>query len=251
MPAIHAVVTLEAATGLPEDACVNTWNFANTSPGPPNTSDHNDVFTLLVNFYNSTSGSQTFPVARYLSPALSRVSGKARVTQYDPNGPFYPLLGPPLSDAVFSLHAPTGSPVAAPSEVAACLSFHGATVGVPEHGAGGSRPKATRRGRVYLGPLDTNAFGVDTFNVVRLNGNFRTDVGIAADHLRTESAGKDMNWCVWSRKNSAMYQVTGGWIDDALDTVRSRGQAATLKSIWGSPTLLDAGAPDVLLGQQT
>jgi hypothetical protein len=57
--------------------------------------------------------------------------------------------------------------------------------------------------------------------------------GLAAAGLQLKTdhgTGGNMRWAVWSRVNHAMYEVTGGFIDNEFDTQRRRGEVSTARS---------------------
>ena len=44
----------------------------------------------------------------------------------------------------------------------------------------------------------------------------------------------ECTWVLWSRANNAMFNVVGGWVDNAFDTIRKRGNAPTARTTWGT-----------------
>lgn len=115
--------------------------------------------------------------------------------------------------------APAGPPL--PPEVAICCSFQG----VPQSGV----PQATRRGRIFLGPLDT----------ITLDSNGRIlstcAVALAAgmDGLRTASiAAASWSWTIHSTTRDSDVQPSNGWVDDEFDTQRRRGRVPTSRTVF-------------------
>jgi hypothetical protein len=54
----------------------------------------------------------------------------------------------------------------------------------------------------------------------------------AAARLKTEinAIGAGFAWVIYSPTNNEIYDVEAGWVDDAFDTIRSRGGAATTRT---------------------
>lgn len=227
---VRAVMT--NATGLPADEVINDFAFKGplAGAGPDEAAD---AFTVVDHFYrtNTASGSA---VGKYISQAISR-SVTHRMEAYHihagPLGsPFATMdwLGPP---------APAEAGNNLPNEVAAVLSFHGDLTGIPEE-AGAGRPRAQRRGRIYLGPLIVGATNVTAANP-HLDPLFQATTREAAVRLMDEASvlwgdgDEGMGWCVWSRVGATLHPVVGGWTDTAPDTQRRRGQAPTSRTVWG------------------
>lgn len=116
-----------------------------------------------------------------------------------------------------------------PTEVAACLSYHRAYGSDPEFGPGGVRPKNRDRGRIFIGPLSGLAMETLTASNPTLSSTFRaTLAGATAPLLGTS----DATWVQWSRADASVAPVVGGWIDDAPDIQRRRGQDPLSRTLW-------------------
>jgi hypothetical protein len=112
-------------------------------------------------------------------------------------------------------------PTSLPRDVAVCLSFQGTKIsGVSQ---------ASRRGRVYIGPLAqtfiTSAGLVDPTRLATV----RT---AAIALLAASDASTDFEWVVYSPTLGTFTPVVDGWIDNEFDTQRSRGTIATLRNAW-------------------
>jgi hypothetical protein len=98
-----------------------------------------------------------------------------------------------------------------------CLSFQAVKVS--------GQTQARRRGRVYIGGLGivttagtTNSFPVPTGQVV-------TNLVNAAQNLGNDAPDANWSWVVYSRANDIVVNVDNGWVDNAFDTQRRRGNA--------------------------
>jgi hypothetical protein len=218
------VAELNMTSGLPEDRAVNEFVFA----GPT----LNDIITtvqagnVLQDFYNAVHAPGATDLANYISNRVSRAAAAHSFKYYDISTT---LDGSPHGSP-FAVNTWTLDAAAAldplPAEVSACISYHADTTGVPEE-VGATRPAARRRGRLYIGPLQTGVLGTtgmlrsDFFDALRGAGIFLNAI-----------AGLGVEWQVWSRADAAVRPVVGGFVDNAFDTQRRRGPAATLRTSW-------------------
>lgn len=207
MPDNFAIVTLQTDSGLLEDFCVNTFSFGTELSKDETTGE---VITDAISaFYQE--------VDAYLSVALN---GVATVQLYD-RADDPPRL--PWFEAEILFTPSTSYPI--PSEVALCLSFHAQFVS--------GEARARRRGRVYIGPLSANALSGDTSNQ-RPNSTFLGKVRDAGQGLAQAAVDSEgvFSWDVWSTVDEVGHSVVGGWVDNAWDTQRRRGIAATARTLW-------------------
>ncbi len=131
-----------------------------------------------------------------------------------------PLPRAPRSEGTWNFTtAPSGNSL--PPEVALCLSFQG----VRQSG----QPQARRRGRVYMGPLNSAALET-TGRPTALTVTTLRDAGNA---LRTASvAAAGWAWTVHSPTSGQDVSVSNGWVDDEFDTQRRRGREATSRNVF-------------------
>jgi len=127
-----------------------------------------------------------------------------------------------------------------PSEVAVCLSLEGLVFGVPEE-SGSIRPAARRRGRLYLGPLfggATVAVPESVTNRPRVSDVFQDAILDAYEVLcayinsTTGPQGNvdSLRSVVYSPTTAQAWPVYNAWVDDAFDTIRSRGEKSVLRT---------------------
>jgi len=129
---------------------------------------------------------------------------------------FYALPGLvpnyPYHEDTFDLAAaPNG--ITLPAEVALCLSFQGT------RNAG--FPQARRRGRVYIGPLESGILGTTGRPGATVQGVLLDAAEGLWDDLEAALPGE--GWSVWSPTDGTAVLIDNAWVDDAWDTVRSRG----------------------------
>lgn len=235
MPCL-AVVKFAAKSGVPKDSVVNTFCF---DADPTDVGERSSVRTLLEAFYLTVPTGATHDINSLLSETVSKVANAAEIAYYDlqpavlSGGP----MGSPVARSYFTPDN-TGSVGGLPSEVAVCLSFKADYAGDPERipmpptgPEGDDRPRARLRGRVFIGPLNSTAMesapttAVPVPSVRMINSAWR-----AGSDLMTGSAAAGVPWCVWSRTNGAIQPVVGGWVDNAFDTQRRRGEKATSRT---------------------
>lgn len=211
----RAQVSLRHDSGLPEDASVNTFHFND----PTALLDPQDIVTLLDDFYSAVHGGVQ-PFDGFLAACLT---GTADVNIYrlqDPS-PRVPVITDTFTFA-------PDNQVPLPSEVAVCLSFQG----VPLAGVN----QARRRGRIYIGPLSVlslegvNAGDTTGPSPARVAPTLITRIMAAADQLGSDSTAAGFEWSVYSPTANTMTEIDNGWVDNAFDIQRRRGETATSRT---------------------
>jgi hypothetical protein len=197
-------VTIPMDTLVPKDAVMNTWHVdCSGADIPAAITAWNGA---LLNFYNNVSDVYSVIVAQ--NGWVHKV--------YDLGQP-----KPRAPVATFNWNIavnPTGSEL--PHELAICMSYQGARVsGVPQ---------ARRRGRVFLGPIDTG--GVTAALVATTMQATIKSAGAAL--LAASQSSSIFDWMVWSPTAGIGAVVTDGWIDNAVDVQRRRGIAATQRTVF-------------------
>lgn len=107
-----------------------------------------------------------------------------------------------------------------PREVAMCVSFQAARIsGVNQ---------ARRRGRLYLGPFGTGALttatGQPSSTIIAACVSFGEDL------LGFSQGQADWKWAVYSTIENTGSEVDNGWVDNAFDTQRRRGNEWTSRT---------------------
>jgi len=127
----------------------------------------------------------------------------------------------------------TGTGNALPAECAICLSYRGELLS-------GSNP-ARRRGRIFLGPLDYGTVDATTPDQRVQPSTMGTIAGAANAMINDGIAGEQVVWAVfsptiagappWSPTDleDATIPVLAGYVDNAFDTIRSRGSRPTTR----------------------
>lgn len=227
MPIYLLRAKLQHTSNLPEDVDINDFvvNAADPVAGTA-------AIDRVGGFYRDTGVGQTLSIGKYLAKCIDRGPGKFLIEQYDitghldgsPHGP--PIVTVPLDMAVY-----TGSDADLPAEVAACVSFHADLSAVSEH-VGNTRPRARRRGRIFVGPLKAGTATLGGPNEVFLDGTFRADLAAAGHNLLAGLTADGAPLQVWSRVDAVVRPVVGGFVDNTFDTQRRRGLKATLRTLF-------------------
>lgn len=208
--------------GLPEDAYVNDFAFRFTGGGAPTDADLLLLLDAVDTFYNDALATGD-TVSDFIGEAVSRAAThEMQFFTISTGG------SPRLTENWLGPAAPATLNVNLPTEVAAVVSFHGDLTGVLEE-VGATRPRARRRGRVYVGPLTTDAVSISADNPL-LGANFRLAMQEGIIHMADQAAAADFTFSVWSRAANELYAVVGGWTDNAPDTQRRRGLASTSRT---------------------
>jgi hypothetical protein len=209
-------VTLGHDLVLPHLSAVNTFHFG--QPGDAKPALPGAPAAAFRDFYNVTAATAVNPVGRYISDEISRLPLSSKVELYDLEDPL-PRL--PYHTLLFALTA-AGSGVDYPGEVAVVASW--TTAEDP------AVPVRRRRGRTFIGPLKAFS-GLLQTGIVRPSPTMRDDVAKSAFALLdTITEGL----VVYSRTSVPKIAtlITGGYIDDAFDTMRSRGSDTTLRRVF-------------------
>jgi hypothetical protein len=207
MAHVLAQVRFRRGNNLPEDVVINTFHFNTLITQTPETAAP-IIATRLKEFYRVPVAPSSFAVQRYMSQLLSNSGHEIRMYNLDLPAP-RPVLYSEFFDCTFQ-------PSQYPAEVALVLSF--AAPFLP-----GVNP-ASRRGRVFIGPISTATSGgydSDIRPTPEMRFTWR-DAG-----LRLASYLTDAQWQVWSPTRGTGGPVRSVSVDDAFDTQRRRGGAPT------------------------
>jgi hypothetical protein len=119
----------------------------------------------------------------------------------------------PIRIDTFSIAEATGSPL--PTEVALCLSYRAPLIS-------GTDPK-NRRGRLYIGPLDTSALSSSaTSSDILPNVSLMNALRDAGQRLMNLTS---VLWVIYSPTTATDLEITNVHVDNAFDTQRRRGGA--------------------------
>lgn len=230
MTQLHCAVRLPYFTGLPRDVAINTFNFQSVSA--ISVEDMVDeVHARLLAFYNTGVGAGQ-SIAQLLGKSIQRANCSIRYYEVPDSGPA--TMGDPVEEIPFTLAATGTGQYPLPLEVAACISM----VGAPDIGG---LPIRRRRGRVYIGPLNSNAIGTGDDSYPDVSSLALSVLSANADRL-ADANDDDARWSVWSRAawetGSGVLSwspVAYGWVDNEFDTQRRREMDPTQRTTWGTP----------------
>jgi hypothetical protein len=210
-------VTLTRTNNIPADAVMNTWHFFSDSVD--RVDDAILAQAALETFYND--------VEAVFSQLMTG----------DIDYKFYDLVDP-TPRTPFHLGAGTFTPqggTALPGECAICMSYNGTAIS--------GIPAGRRRGRIFLGCLDADVITMET-GEARIDSGITSIVATAGETLTNAGDESNFRWAVfsptlagalpWSAGDllGATLQVETGHVDNAFDTIRSRGAAATDRTTW-------------------
>jgi hypothetical protein len=214
---ILAQVVLKSDTGFPRDSIVNTFHFKIADPTAAIPDVEADIATALASFYNDQHHTGINQIRWYLSSTLDNGTVQAQVKLYHMTDahPRVPVIWP------WTLGASAGSDGGLPSECAVCISYKG-TAPNPRRGYG----------RVFIGPLHSNAVLIEPPNI-HMNTGMVSALQWGARYLIDDGASSRATrgiWSVYSAADNALYPVTSAWIDNEFDTQRRRGHRATART---------------------
>jgi hypothetical protein len=175
--------------------------------------------TNLQTFYNT--------IDQYLSSSLA-TTFLVKVYDLTDAEPRLPIL-----EDNFGVTLGTGAQL--PNEVAICLSFRG------ESGSGVNI--ARRRGRIFLGPVMASTLDTIGGNAL-VQATVVEDIRDAALALNDAGGASNFEWATFSPTTigpppwssglliAGTHRVEAGFVDNAFDTIRSRGPQATDRDLW-------------------
>jgi hypothetical protein len=203
---------LRGRTGLPEDKYVTTWAFQTIDGLPPTVGQNVAAKDLVAEFFTGVTAPQTQSVRSLLGGQVDQPLTEARVYRLGDSIPRQPTIYP--------INLGTITATSLPSEVAVVASFFS------------TRNLPRRRGRVYIGPLASTAMATATNGVNTPALVIRTALLESMRRLRSAAPAQGLNWSVLSQVDAVMRPITAGWVDDAWDTQRRRGEGATGRLTW-------------------
>lgn len=215
---------------------MNVWHFSSLAL-TPNAVDASPIAFRLASFYSGLAGLQPGNI-------LKAGTGAHEIKTYA-----LTVGAPGAADDQSTLLATdtfiggpyaAGSNPAMPAEVSVCLSMAASPASSPEtisHPPAGQRgdehPRSSRRGRVYLGPWVANEGSTEEVvgGKTMVGPTLRTVIlnyaQALVDGLNTDRPG--LKIAVYSRKLALVRPITEISVDNAFDTVRSRGPRKTLR----------------------
>lgn len=236
---VKAVVQLGRTSGITADTIDNDFYFALSDMAEIDATRATAIATDLEDFYNAIQSPGVAPIASYLADSVARTSNSVTIKFYSHEDPVVsPLIwGSPKQVRTFTLGS-AASGLSLPGEVALVLTYHADLTDIPETQTNPTpppaiiRPAARRRGRLYLGPFNSTVL---TESAGDLEGTpsaalINALIG-AADALQTALPANTV-WQVYSDAEVDNFPVVGGWVDNAFDSQRRRGNLATARTTW-------------------
>lgn len=206
-----AQVILRNPNGNPKDVYTNTFYFRNDTDFGTSQDIAEDIRADLEEFYTVAPVGVLTPVSvsSRFSTLMAGPEAEVRVYDLGQPAPRYPIV------KTFPLVG--GTSTALPAEVSACLSYVAAE----------NQPRS--RGRIYLGPLGTNALAASS-GATEVAEVWRRSVLASAKRLMDKP---QYVWCLWSPTSLQMKHITGAWMDNAFDTQRRRGEESSVRHYMG------------------
>lgn len=206
-------------TNIPEDVVVNSWHliFEDGIGTPPNITDYGNALDNFKTFYDSVY--TTLARAAWVGSTMT-------IKAYDLQLP-EPRV--PIFSGNRTIAGVAAAAGAAPPEAAICMSYRGNYIG--------GVPQARQRGRIFLGGFAQPTAVGSAASFPEVSAGVRTNICTAASTLRTNMLADNWTWIVYSPTNGAAggqesFNTQHGWVDNAIDTQRRRGNAASARTTW-------------------
>jgi hypothetical protein len=228
---IHALVKL-SCSGSHSGHASNTFNFRFNGSLAPTLTDWQNLEAALVYLY-SHSGTAGHTISGFLGTQINRASAANEIALYqvDVSNP-HNYLGSPVHVVPFAV-GPGAAGTTWPNDTAVCVSIRGGYGTDPEH-SGSTRPRASDRGRFFLGPLNSTAgdstFAPDGTSFMVVSAAMITHISQLLPLFFTQLTTANWVWCVWSRKEQLFKDVQYWCVNNDLDTVRKREATNVLNS---------------------
>ncbi len=213
---IRVLFTMPGRTGLPEDRYITSWAFRTADNLPPTAANLADANNTVAGFFSQMTAPATTTIANYISSAVNLPLCYATAYKLGDSVPRAPFRTNHNLGAI-----PQSAPI--PSEVALCASFYS------------TRNLPRRRGRIYVGPFSTGVMEADSGNgMARPKALIITALTTSMKRMQSQAVALNLRWCVLSQRDAVLRDVTDGWVDNAFDTQRRRGEAASSRTLWSS-----------------
>lgn len=238
MPVILARAVFPDVNGITADEAVNDFTFDTVL-------SLSTIAANVITFYNGVGGSPSNP-CQHLGTSRDRGTNRCQVELYDISAHLDGSPhGSPVDIVMWTLGTP-GSTQVLPRQAAITVTNHAVFGSVLEHGptvtrpstesaidqgapathAVKSRPKASLRGRIQVGPLSGFAANLTT-------GLVSAEANLAFASACNGLLAADPGWSVWSRVNATTHPISGGWIDQDFAVIRRRKlKSPTPKVVW-------------------
>lgn len=223
---VHTQVILHKKSSIPADIVVNSWNWrcgvSGSAGDDPNATVLTDIASRISTFYGD--------IAAFLGSSIKTGTGAVELRHYNVHDHLDgSLVGPPFATDAFNLIAVGTNSL--PDELSIVVSYQAGVSGIPEFGPGrATRPRARRRGRLFLGPIAQGSLSEDsTTHEVFVSSTYRSSIATSAG-TALKGTTNGTTSAVWSRTDAEMHDVLTGWVDNAFDIQRRRGQLSTARS---------------------
>lgn len=222
MAEIQVKVLIPCVTGLPEDIATHDWSWTSNDTTVGTT---DDILAALFAFYDTNFADQGYgETAGSLTGAMSD-----SVVDEDWTFKFYERNVVTNELTLLRQEAQSMTGLAAdanvlPSECAVRMTAHGLLTG--------GESDRRKRGGWFFGPgLTAAACRSVSGGRVLVNDDVITRLRTAGRWL-LDNQPADSAWVIYSGTGFVAHPVVGGWVDNAFDTIRSRGTAHTTRSSW-------------------
>nr|CRY97692.1 hypothetical protein [uncultured prokaryote] len=212
MAQVSAQVILKTTDNVPANFVTNTYHFRLTEDSSYGVDRHQlsseEVAPALVGLYDDLSG---------VLGNLAQTGHRIKFVDVEDPHPQYPYY-----EHTWGFANPINQ-AALPHEVCVVSSF--------EADIESGKNQASRRGRVFLGPISLSQCDNDG----RLKATARSTIADAFHDFTGDEDNVGISgweWCVYSRTLSEFVNVAMGHVDNAFDTQRRRGISATVRTVW-------------------
>lgn len=226
------VTTFPFKSAIPRDVSVNVMHFTDPT-SDLSAEQRDDLFAAFRAFYaESADPGEVVPVLEYMSDMIVQDAVLQGIFHLN----FVTGEWSPVEERTSAFGDGTNN-VSLPMQCAACVTWTGNRDS--QSGAASLLSKRSRRGRNYIGPLNTSALSSGTgsggFRDPFISAGLRESLLAAQPRLVADLQEIDSQLVIFSPTHNAATIIEGGWIDNEMDIQRRRAQDATERYPWGDP----------------
>jgi hypothetical protein len=214
MPNIRVQHTFQDVSGLSEDRYVNTFHF---NVPAVNLAEAPTVSAAIKGFWTIVPSTAAVALKTFMGDQTDGPGATIKMYNLEESPPRTVIFEETYNPAAM------GGGGNLPAELAVCLSYTAPSFS--------GIPAASRRGRIYIGPLSVAAMGVAVAGKDRMvDSGMMSCLKGAAAQMASVCATAGWSWGVYSPTTLALYEIDNVYVDDAFDIQRRRGSRPTMRS---------------------
>jgi hypothetical protein len=188
--------------------------------GSASSVDISGIDGITMTFLEGTVSAQATAMTAYMSKVLQTSGTCLTINYYDITAHLDgSAAGSPIETTTHTWSTGPENEQQLPEEIACCFSYRADYGSAPEFGPGKTRPRASLRGRFYLGPFGILAAGENSNDAFAWKSTFLTDAlyafnGLLGGYVSGSHQDQPVQW---SRKTATVSHITEYAINNLPD----------------------------------